>query len=728
MRRPAIPCKWSLFPAILGLVLISQAQTQNQQQNRALKTPLKQETLTLLANELSGQRAFNNVVKLAGAPWIRDRQEFSGTFFEAQQIYELAKSYGAQNARIERYPGTATFDYPFDAELWVMEPEKRRIATLAADTALVARGSVSDDVTGELVYIPPLSKEATTQMTAAGLQSQYQGKLALMWNHAREEEAKALDAAGIRAVITFTAQERYFDPNQVIYSGGSYGGDKKNLKLGMTISWRQWSELLEDVQSGKKLVMRAKTQIEKFPDRFEAVYVTIPGTEPDARGVIFTGHLFEGYTKRGANDDMSGCVVQLEILRSLTKLISSGDLPKPRRTMHFLWPNEISGTYEFIKQHPGFAGGLSININMDMVGEALRKNNSIFTMSECPGHLPSYLDGLAKSIMNYVYRTNDIVYLPDAPRGRPGGQYFPNPMMEKNGSQDAFRFFIHRATGGSDHICFNNPSVAVPGIEFFNWPDQWYHTDADMPDKSDPTQMRRVAFIGAAAAWAAANCTDEDLPNLADAVSEYGYGRVAEREIPRAMAHIDGAPASKLASESSVALNLVDYGASREIGALRSLEQIYSGSAAARTIVNNRVQQWEFYRAGLRNQVLGFARLKAAQVNATVPAEPALDAAQKKYAAVIPALDDSVKGKVFALGSNEQYAKYLKDHPDALKALGLTNQQATTVLNYVNGKRSLLEVRNSVAAELDEDVSLDAVVKYLDLLKSVKWINFETPK
>ena len=65
--------------------------------------------------------------------------------------------------------------------------------------------------------------------------------------------------------------------------------------------------------------------------------------------------------------------------------------------------------------------------------------------------------------MNYVWRTNDIVYLADSPRGRPGGQYFPLPLWEKNGSLDAFRYFIHEATGGSDHVCFNNPSVGRPG-------------------------------------------------------------------------------------------------------------------------------------------------------------------------------------------------------------------------------------------------------------------------
>ena len=81
----------------------------------------------------------------------------------------------------------------------------------------------------------------------------------------------------------------------------------------------------------------------------------------------------------------------------------------------------------------------------------------------------------------------------------------------------------------------NNPSVGVAGIEFFTWPDQWYHADTDTPDKGDPTEMKRVAFIGASTAWASANLTDAMVPDLLDAVSDFGYNRVAERGIPRVL-------------------------------------------------------------------------------------------------------------------------------------------------------------------------------------------------
>ncbi|MBE3134212.1 MAG: M28 family peptidase, partial [Acidobacteria bacterium] len=630
--------------------------------------------------------------------------------------------YGIETTRIDRYPATRTVEYPMEGEFWVLEPERRLVARLGADAALVAGGSSTADVKGELIYIPALSIDQIRKLLEAGPPEKFRGKLALMWSHAREEVAKALDAAGIQGVISFSSRERYFDPNQVVYSGGSYKNPA--LKVGLTISWRQWSELLEDIDSGRKVVVRAKTRMESFQDKFENVFSWIPGTEPDAKGIIFTAHLFEGWVKRGANDNMSGCVVQLEILRALSKLIAAGELPKPRRTIYFLWPVEISGGYEFFRNNRGFADRLSININMDMVGEWLRKNNAVMTMSEAPDHLPSYLDGLAKAMMNYVWRTNDIVYLPDAPRGRPGGQYFPVPMWEKNGSIDAFRFFIHRATGGSDHVAFNNPSVAVPGIEFFTWPDQWYHADTDTPDKADPTQMKRIAFIGAATAWAAANATDEVVPGLVDAASEFGYGRIAERELPRALGYVDGADAATLDAQTARALALVSFAVDREIGALRSIDEISSGSAAARAAVNDRVQQWELYRAGLKNQVLGYAKLKADRFKIKPPVEAKPGPLEVKLDAVVPAIHPDVRGREFSLGAAEAYAKHLKENPDALKKLGLTPAQASQILNFVNGRRSITKIRSAVSAVTGQEVPLQGVADYLALLKGIGWVMY----
>jgi len=685
----------------------------------ALETPLKQELLTLLTNEISGQIAFNNMVKLAGAPWIRDSVELWEDFYESHEIYDMVRAYGIETVRLDEYPREGTFMYPTEGEFWIEQPESRLVARLGADVAMIAYGSQSSDVTGELIYVPPITAEAIGRMSQA--HGSFEGKVALMWSHPRGEVFEALDAAGVRAIIAFNARERYLDPNQVVYSRGNYSnGD--NLTLGITVSWRQWSELLEDVERGIDLVVRLHARLVEVPDRFETVYAWIPGTEPDARGVIFTGHLFEGYTKRGTNDNMGGPAIQLEILRALNHLIETGQIQRPRRTISFLWPNEISGTYEFIKREEGLLDRLSININMDMVSENLRLNNSWLTMSETPAHLPSYLDGLTKSVMNYVWRTNDIVYLADSPRGRPGGQYFPHPMWEKNGSGDAFRFYIHEATGGSDHICFNNPTVAIPGIELFTWPDQWYHADADLPDKGDPTEMKRVSFIGAASALVAADLTDERLPTLLDVVSEFGYARVAERGLPAAMRLLEGADASELQVALNDALNTINAAVDREVGALESVREIYTGSAASSTGVDNRVAQWESYREGLINQVMDYGRVRAQTLGTSAPRQSRPTREARRYANVIPGIHPDVQGQQFYLNRFDAFDRYSEQHPDAVSSLGLDYNQTRWILNFVNGQRSVTEIRNRAAAMAGHDLTIQQVVGYLGILQEVGWI------
>jgi len=352
-------------------------------------------------------------------------------------------------------------------------------------------------------------------------------------------------------------------------------------------------------------------------------------------------------------------------------------------------------------------------------------------MTECPNHLPSYLDGLTDSLLNYLWRTNDIVYALDSPRGRPGGQYFPSPLWEKNGSLDAFRYSTHQGTGGSDHVCFISPSVGIPAIELNIWPDQWYHGDTDTPDKADPTQMKRVAFIGAAAAWAAANCTDDVVGGLLDAVSSFGYARVGKRELPKAVRLVTEADAKTLATASDLALKSIDLAASREAAAVRSVEDVYSGSAAARRLVAGQLKQWELYRAGLRALVTGSVAARAADLGLKVPSSARLTELEKRFATTRVLLQPDVRGKEFSLEGSERYKKYLEKNPDAAKALKLTMPQRRAVLNYINartpnpyGPASALTIRDRAEAETGTPIDFQDFVRYLEFLKAVGWVTY----
>ncbi|MDH4198108.1 MAG: hypothetical protein OEW05_11905, partial [Candidatus Aminicenantes bacterium] len=145
-------------------------------ENPPPKTPLPTAVLELLANEISGQIAFNNLVKLAGAPWLREEKELQAGFYESETIAALARGYGAQDVRIDRFPRPGEFDYAVEGEFWTLKPVRRLVARLEADPAMLAGVPPDFDATGDLVYIPPLSAAQVKQWTDGGLQDAFKGK------------------------------------------------------------------------------------------------------------------------------------------------------------------------------------------------------------------------------------------------------------------------------------------------------------------------------------------------------------------------------------------------------------------------------------------------------------------------------------------------------------------------------------------------------------------------
>jgi hypothetical protein len=46
------------------------------------------------------------------------------------------------------------------------------------------------------------------------------------------------------------------------------------------------------------------------------------------------------------------------------------------------------------------------------------------------------------------------------------------------------------------------------------------------------------------------------------------------------------------------------------------------------------------------------------------------------------------------------------------------------IMNYINGKRSIPEIRRWVMAETGRVLEFDKLVRYLDFMKTVGWITY----
>ena len=227
-----------------------------------------------------------------------------------------------------------------------------------------------------------------------------------------------------------------------------------------------------------------------------------PVTAARRRKSRLAGHLYEGVIKQGANDDNSGCALTLEIGRTYLKLIKEGKLPRPKRTINFQWLAEISGTNAWLNAHPDKAKNLIGDLNFDMEAIRVTQSRSYWVLQRTPDTFPSYLNDIAQSMMEYVA---DITR--ERVRFRGGGYAASQPVQSPRGSDDAFYIKIDKHYGSSDHVTYMQHGI--PAVMFITWPDMWYHSSEDTPDKQDSTQYKRAAVVGTGVARGACDRHDE---------------------------------------------------------------------------------------------------------------------------------------------------------------------------------------------------------------------------
>ncbi len=284
-----------------------------------------------------------------------------------------------------------------------------------------------------------------------------------------------------------------------------------------------------------------------------------------------SAHLYEGVIKQGANDDNSGCALTLEIGRTLIKLINEGKLPKPKRTINFLWVPEISGTNAFLTRHPEKAKALIGDLNFDMEGIRVAASRSYWILQRTPDTFPSYINDVAQSMMEYVA---DISR--ERVRFRAGGYAPTQPVESPRGSKDAFYIKIDKHYGASDHVTYMQRGI--PAVMFITWPDMWYHSSEDTPDKQDSTQYKRAAVVGAGAAAVLATGTDEMAARVLSDNLGRGLARMGESHT-KGLGYMADATAAGLAQASKEAQNAIRHQASIEKGVVRSAGVLWTNSA-----------------------------------------------------------------------------------------------------------------------------------------------------
>ena len=483
-------------------------------QEKEDRTLLSHEQMTAIINEVSGERAMHHVLELVPYQFVRPPSEYDGHFRESEVMAKFAREYGFSNVAIEDYPTGQTYQ-PVVGELWATAPKSVKIYDIHDIPEALASTNANGDISGELVNV---GQGTAREIDSADLKGKFALSLAPSGLGAVYNRAVAAGAIGVVGISAIGAGDRATDYHDAIV--WTTVNAQPNTAA-WAVSPRSAHELETLLNRGQKVTIRSVTKSEQVPNKQEIVHAEIPGDGSTTQEVAIGGHLFESYIKQGANDDNSGCALTLEIGRAYLKLIKEGKLPPPKRTINFQWVQEISGTNAWFNAHPDKQKVIIGDLNFDMEGIRLTQSRSFWVLQRTPDTFPSYLNDIAQSMMEYIA---------DVSRERVryrGTGYGPSQAVESpNGSTDAFYIKIDKHYGSSDHVTYMQHGI--PAVMFITWPDMWYHSSQDTPDKQDPTQYKRAAAVGTGALAALASGTDEMAARILSENVGRGLARMGE--------------------------------------------------------------------------------------------------------------------------------------------------------------------------------------------------------
>ena len=137
--------------ASLAIVLTLLAIGATSAQEREDRTLLNWDQMRAIINEASGERAMHHVLELVPYPRVRPRAEYETNFRESIVMAQYAREYGFSTVEIESFPSPQRLWQPTQGELWMIEPELRKLADIYDVAVSLAANSESGEVTGEVV-------------------------------------------------------------------------------------------------------------------------------------------------------------------------------------------------------------------------------------------------------------------------------------------------------------------------------------------------------------------------------------------------------------------------------------------------------------------------------------------------------------------------------------------------------------------------------------------------
>ena len=428
-------------------------------------------------------------------------------------------------------------------------------------------------------------------------------------------------------------------------------------------------------EEGRTVKARVDVKSRLFDGEFEAVTALLPGETNEE--VVMVGHIC--HPAPGGNDNSSGAAATMEAARALQAIVAEGRLPKPRRSIRFLWVPEILGSYAYLASHESEIDKMIAGVNMDMVGENQELCRSSFLIDLPPESMASFAGDLMEGIRDEIAKDTSS--------------------FAGTGNYALFRYATTPYGGGSDHIVFNDPSVGVPMPMLIQWPDRFYHTSADSLDKVDPKMLGIIGSVASTYAYWIANAGEEEARDLGELMLAKAKQRVVRTalELPDDDQRLSDVLAYRVGREHAAFDSLLRLAPELDVGAWKSEIEDFTKRELTRLRPDGKKSSEK-------------------------PEQPDKELI-KKAAAMIPVR--KIRGPI-NVGSHQQ--KLSEQDRQELKNLSAGSNFGGVprrAANWADGKRTIQEIAHLVKMESGTG-DLKFISKYFELLEKMDLVELRS--
>ncbi|MDA1080977.1 MAG: M28 family peptidase [Gemmatimonadetes bacterium] len=438
------------------------------------------------------------------------------------------------------------------------------VLSFASNRNMLATNSFStptEGVTAELVRVTAVTAAA---LDAALNAANVAGKIVMADGRIGQLFTEAVVKRGALGVMAYS-MPAYTQPEKNIHSiqFSSIPYDSARKSWGVLLSFNARRELLEALTRGAvRLHVQTRSHFVS-PATELAIVAEVRGSEAPDERFVYSAHVQEP----GANDDASGVGALAEMARTLAELTKSGQVD-PKRTITMLWGQEIRVTDRYLKQDSVRLRGVRWGISLDMVGEDTEKTGGTFLIEKMPDPSAIWTRGEDKH-----------------------SEWGGRPMTEEQMKPHYFNDFLlarcldqARATGwvvktnpfegGSDHTAFLNNGK--PGVLFWHFTDQFYHTDSDRIEMVSPTTLQNVGISALVSGLVLASANGATARAIVD---ELQRAAIARLETETALSKEAIAKGADQAAER----HIVEVWGKWYVDALRTAVDIEVGGSRAQT-------------------------------------------------------------------------------------------------------------------------------------------------